>query len=216
MIGVIRVFTTEIEEILEQHRKIISKSYGVPTINKCIPDQPLGIFNVETEEMAVPKIVALGKRLEQEGCKALTIICAADPAIEELRKEVAIPVIGAGSAAALTALALGQPVGVLGITDTPPPVIENLLGNLLVGYLRPEGVTNTTDLLTPTGRTRGLEAVKQLLNQGAKVIVFACTGFSTIGLADLLRQELDVPIIDGVEAEGLFASTLYKQQASNA
>src|SRR4051794_12456505 len=127
MIGVIRVFTTENEEILEQHGKIISKCYEVPTVNKCIPDQPLGIYNDETEEMAVPKIVELGKRLEQEGCKILTISCAADPAIEELRKEVAIPVIGAGSAAALTALAIGQPVGVLGITDTPPSVMKNLL-----------------------------------------------------------------------------------------
>ncbi|PGY09745.1 aspartate/glutamate racemase family protein [Bacillus sp. AFS031507] len=216
MIGVIRVFTTEEEEILEQHGKIISNCYGIPTVNKCIPNQPLGIFNDETEKIAIPKIVELGKRLEQEGCKVITISCAADPAIEELRKEVAIPVIGAGSAAAHTALAIGQPVGILGITETAPSVINNLLGNLIVGYQQPEGVTNTTDLLTPTGKERGVEAVNKLIDQGAKVIVFACTGFSTIGLADLLRQELDVPIIDAVEAEGLIASTLYKQQASNA
>lgn len=149
--------------------------------------------------MAIPKIVELGKRMEQEGCKVLAISCAADPAINELRNEVSIPVIGAGSAAALSALAIGQPVGVLGITDSPPEIINNLLGDLMVGYVRPEGVTNTTDLMTSTGRKRGLEASKSLLIQGAKVILFACTGFSTIGLADLLRDELNVPIIDAVE-----------------
>ncbi|TWE05232.1 Asp/Glu/hydantoin racemase [Neobacillus bataviensis] len=210
MIGVIRVFTTENKEILEQHGNIISNNYHVSTINNCIPDQPLGIFNDETEAIAVPKIVELGKRLEQEGCKILTISCAADPAIEELRREVSIPVIGAGSAAAYTALTIGQPVGVLGITDTAPAVIKNLLANLIVGYQQPEGVTNTTDLLTPIGKERAIEAVKKLIAQGAKVIVFACTGFSTIGLADTLRKEINVPIIDAVEAEGLIASSLFK------
>jgi allantoin racemase len=214
IIGVIRVFTTEQEKILEQHGKLISNCYDVPTVSKCISEQPLGIFNDETEKMAVPKIVELGKKMEQEGCEILAISCAADPAINELRNEVSIPVIGAGSAAALTALAIGQPVGVLGITDAPPAVIKNILGDLLVGYVCPEGVTNTTDLMTSTGRKRGLAASKSLLNQGAKVILFACTGFSTIGLADLLRKELNVPIIDAVEAEGLFASTLYRQSLS--
>jgi allantoin racemase len=211
MIGIIRVFTTDQEEVLQQHGKVITNSFDVPTITKCIPEQHLGIFNDKTEAIAVPKIVELGKEMEKEGCNVLVISCAADPAINELRKEVSIPVIGAGSAAALTALAIGEPVGVLGITENPPAVIEQLLGNLLVGKTRPEGVTNTTDLMTPTGREKGLEAARLLLDQGAKVIVFACTGFSTIGLADLLRAELNVPIIDAVEAEGMFAATLYRQ-----
>jgi allantoin racemase len=210
MIGIIRVFTTDQEEVLQQHGKVIAQSFGVPTVTKCIPDQPLGIFNDETEAIAVPKIVELGKQMEKEGCSVLVISCAADPAISELRKEVSIPVIGAGSAAALTALAIGEPVGVLGITETPPAVIEQLLGNFLVGNKKPEGVSNTIDLMTPAGRQNALDAAKKLLDQGAKVLVFACTGFSTIGLADLLREEIKVPIIDAVEAEGMFAATLYK------
>jgi allantoin racemase len=214
VIGIIRVFTTDNQEVLDQHGKVITDCYGVPTVNRCIPDQPLGIFNDETEEKAIPKIVELGKTMEKEGSKVLVISCAADPAIRELRKEVSIPVIGAGSAAALMALALGQPVGVLGITDTPPSVMKNLLGELLVGYTRPEGVANTTDLLTPSGRENGLKAVRSLLDQGANVIVFACTGFTTIGLADVLKEEIAVPIIDAVEAEGLFASQLLRLSAN--
>ncbi|USK56103.1 AroM family protein [Cytobacillus solani] len=216
MIGIIRVFTTDDQEILEQHGNVITKTYEVPTVTKCIPDQPLGIFNDETEEVAIPKIVKLGKELEQQGCHVIVISCAADPAVAEIRKEVSIPVIGAGSSAALAALAIGEPVGVIGITDEPPAVIESLLGPLYTGYKRPEGVRNTTDLLSPDGRKKGLEAAKTLINQGAKVILFACTGFSTIGLANVLREELGVPIIDAVEAEGMFAAALDKQlTASN-
>ncbi|WP_126428620.1 aspartate/glutamate racemase family protein [Brevibacillus marinus] len=213
MIGVIRVFTTEDPDILAQHGRIITKHYGIQTINKCIPDQPLGIFNDETEQIAIPKIVELGKELEREGSQVLVISCAADPAIKELRQAVTIPVIGAGSSAALVALAIGQPVGVLGISDTVPAVVENLLGELMVGYARPEGVTNTTDLLTPAGREKGIQAARLLLEQGAKAILFACTGFSTIGLADVLRKEVNAVVIDPVEAEGLFASSIYRQAA---
>jgi allantoin racemase len=215
MIGLIRVFTTEVSEILEQHGRKITELYGVPVLSRCIPDQLLGIYDEETEVVAEPKIVELGKSMEKGGCHLLVISCAADPAIEQLRKHVSIPVIGAGSAASLMALSLGQPVGIMGITESAPVVMERLLGDLIVQYIRPEGVTNTTDLMTTTGREKAMEAARHLLEQGAKVIVFACTGFSTIGLADVLRKELQVSVIDAVEAEGLLASTFYKQLVSS-
>ncbi|WJH36903.1 AroM family protein [Paenibacillus sp. CC-CFT747] len=211
MIGLIRVLTTSNEEVLEQHGKLISRLYGVPVISRCIPDQPLGIYNDETEAAAVPKIVELGQSLEAQGCRVLVISCAADPAIRELREKVSVPVIGAGSAASHLALALGRKVGVMGITDGAPAVMEELLGDRLVTYLQPEDVTNTTDLMTPAGREKAIAAASRLMEQGVEVIVFACTGFSTIGLADVLRQELNVLVIDAVEAEGLLASALYKQ-----
>lgn len=208
MIGVIRVFTTDNQEILNNHGEIITSQFHVPTVNACIPDQKLGIYDQETEDIAVPKIVELGKKLEQEGCELVVISCAADPGVNELRKEVSIPVIGAGSAAALIALSTGKPVGILGITENPPKVMTDLFGDLLVAYKVPEGVSNTTDLLKPEGKERGMDAVKYLLDQGAEVVVFACTGFSTIGLADMIRKELKVPIIDAVESEGLLANQL--------
>ncbi|MFC9775299.1 aspartate/glutamate racemase family protein [Paenibacillus chitinolyticus] len=211
MIGVIRVLTTEDTKVLEQHGKLLEQTYGLPVVSKCIPDQPLGIYDGETEAIAVPKIVELGKRMESEGCTVLVISCAADPAIEPLRESVSVPVIGAGSAAAYAALSMGRPVGVLGITEEAPAVIRDLLGDKLVRYTRPEGVTNTTDLMTPAGREKAVEAARSLLDAGTKVIVFACTGFSTIGLAAVLRSELHVPVVDAVEAEGLFASHYYKQ-----
>ncbi|KIL42444.1 hydantoin racemase [Gordoniibacillus kamchatkensis] len=211
MIGVIRVLTTTNTEVLEQHGNIIANRYGVPVMSRCIPDQPLGIFNDETEQAAAPKIVALGRSLEAEGCKLLVISCAADPAIKQLRDNVSIPVVGAGSAASHMALSIGKKVGVMGITDEVPAVMKNLLGDLLVNSIRPEGVTNTTDLMTPAGREKATEAARKLMEQGTEVIVFACTGFSTIGLADVLRKELGVIVIDAVEAEGLFASALYRQ-----
>lgn len=215
MIGLIRVFTATNEEIVQQHGKIIQEQFGVPVLSRTIPDQPLGIYDEASELAAVPKIVALGVQMEQEGCRALIVSCAADPAVQELRAAVPVPVFGAGSSAALVALSMGLPVGVMGITEGIPPVVSGLLGDLSVGYCRPEGVTNTTDLLTEAGREKALEAARSLIGMGAKAILFVCTGFSTIGFADTLRKELRIPVIDGVESEGLMAANYYKRMTGS-
>ncbi|WP_223066311.1 aspartate/glutamate racemase family protein [Paenibacillus caui] len=214
MIGLIRVFTAKDEEIVQQHGRKISGLYDVAVLSRSIPDQPLGIYSDETEEMAVPKIVELGVQMELEGCRVLIVSCAADPGVQELRSRVQVPVIGAGSSASLVALALGEPVGLMGITEGVSPVMTRLLGDLIVGYNRPEGVTNTTDLLTDAGREKALEGARSLVGQGAKAIVFACTGFTTIDFADVIRKELQIPVIDAVEAEGLMAANYYKQLAA--
>ncbi|WP_374954722.1 OPT/YSL family transporter [Paenibacillus sp. AR247] len=78
-------------------------------MSRSISDQPLGIYDDASEEAALPKIVELGIQMEQEGCRLLIVSCAADPGVRELRSRVSIPVIGAGSSAALVALSLGEP-----------------------------------------------------------------------------------------------------------
>ncbi|SFV09573.1 aspartate/glutamate racemase family protein [Alicyclobacillus macrosporangiidus] len=205
MIGVIRVVTFEDQRLLEEHGNIIAAKYGLDVISVCIPNQPYGIYNDETEREAVPKIIDLATRLEKDGAEAVVVSCAADPAVPELRGRLRIPVIGAGSAAALVARGLGLPAGVLGITTNAPQVVKDTLGDLFVGYAKPQNVTNTKDLLTFRGQQQAVETTRSLLEQGAKAIVFACTGYSTIGLADVLRRELGCVVVDGVEAEGLFA-----------
>ncbi|MGN7357942.1 aspartate/glutamate racemase family protein [Paenibacillus sp. SAF-054] len=211
MIGLIRVYTAKDSAVIQSHGNIIHGRFGVPVRSECIPDQPLGIYDHESEQKALPKIVELGLEMEKEGCRLLIVSCAADPGVKELRKKVKVPVIGGGSAAALVARSLGEPVGLMGITEGVPPVMSSLLEGLIAGYIRPEGVHNTTDLLTDEGRIAALEAARMLMSQGAKAIVFACTGFSTIAFADVIRQELHIPVIDPVDAEGLLASNYYKQ-----
>ncbi|KAF9118808.1 hypothetical protein BGX30_004296 [Mortierella sp. GBA39] len=211
LIGLIRVFTAKDNEVLQAHGNMIQEQFEVPVMSRSIPDQPLGIYDDASEEAALPKIVELGIQMEQEGCRLLIVSCAADPGVRELRSRVSIPVIGAGSSAALVALSLGEPVGLMGITEGIPPVMKVLLDELIVGYSRPEGVTNTTDLMTEAGRQKALEGARSLVEKGAKAIVFACTGFSTIHFADVIRKELQVPVVDIVEAEGLMAANYYKQ-----
>ncbi|GAF25976.1 hypothetical protein MTCOM_02180 [Moorella thermoacetica] len=206
MLAVIRVLTTDDEDLLNAHGRLISERYGIPTRSYCIPDQPRGIYDDETERVAVPKIVQLARRVEEEGAGAIFISCAADPALAEVRATCKVPVIGAGSAAAAVALAAGERIGVLNLMESTPAAVAAVLGRRMVAQARPEGVTNTRDLMTPGGKKQALKAAGLLVEKGADVIVFACTGYSTIGLAGDIKKHLGVRVIDAVEAGGLIAS----------
>jgi allantoin racemase len=203
-LGIIRVLTTSDDRVLQEHGRILESRYGLKTLTRCIGEQPNGIFDAPSEALAVPKIVELGREMVGAGCGALFLSCAADPGLAELRAAVNVPVISAGSAAARIAANLALPVAVLGIGTKAPAPYRALLGED-VPYARPEGVKQTTDLLKPEGLDSALVCAKGLLADGARVIAFACTGFSTIGLASYLRERLGCVAIDAVDAAGMFA-----------
>ncbi|WP_243079343.1 aspartate/glutamate racemase family protein [Pantoea sp. MQR6] len=207
MLGIIRVLTHQDQNFVEEHGRLIHQQYGLDSISRCIPDQPKGIFDDASEAIAVPKIIALGQQFQAEGCDAIFLSCAADPGLEALRKTVTIPVISAGSASASIAAMLQRPVAVMGIGAEAPRPFKALLGESVI-YARPEGVLNTTDLLSSQGRQSALACADELYRQGIEVIAFSCTGFSTIGLADAINQQLGQIAVDAVRAAGLFASQL--------
>lgn len=202
-IGLIRVITLEAPELLNRHGRIIEEHFpDLTVVSRSIPDQPKGIYDDETEEIAIPKIVELGRALAAEGVDAVAISCAADPAVDELRKELSIPVIGAGSAVAGLALGMGSAIGALGITESTPPRPKKVLGSHLVGEARPTGVANTLGLLEKEGQDNAVAAARELVDSGATHIVLVCTGYSTIGLAPALAEATGVPVLDPVVALG--------------
>lgn len=207
MLGIIRVLTHDSREFVEEHGRLIHQEYGIESISQCICDQPNGIFDAASEALAVPKIIALGRQLEKQGCGALFLSCAADPGLALLRAAVSVPVVSAGSASASIAAMLKRPVAVMGIGVAAPAPFRALLGED-VRYARPQGVINTTDLLTPEGKAASLACAQMLYQEGAQVIAFSCTGFSTIALADAIRAQLGGIAIDAVSAAGLLLSQL--------
>ncbi|WP_209123644.1 aspartate/glutamate racemase family protein [Alkalihalobacillus sp. BA299] len=204
MLGIIRVLTTEDEAVLQEHSRMMKEEFNIDTVSRCIPEQWNGIHNDETLRLAMPKIEALVKSMvEQDGVSAVTISCAADPAVETSRNLVDVPVYGAGEVGAHTALMVSHKVGVLGITPEIPPNIAKILGHNLLDYTRPEGVSSTVDLLAEDAMSRAISACQELVNKGATSILFACTGFSTIGLKRELVKIVNVPIIDLVQAQAI-------------
>ena len=208
-IGIIRVLTTDDQQLLAAHGRLLEEFIKHPdleVINRCIEGYPQGLAEEKDIPRAIPKIVHLGQEMvHEEKVTALLVSCAADPGVSELRQAVDIPVIGAGSASAAMAFSLGHPVGALGITDWRLPAITDTLGPRLVGWETPEGVNTTLDLMSDRGRKRFIQAGERLKRQGAQIILLACTGFSTIRIAPLLERRLRLPVIDPLIASGFVA-----------
>ena len=200
-VGVIRALTTSDRRLLNSHGKLLQESFGFEVTSRCIPGQPSGVYNEESLRLAVPKVVELA--LEMAGNHdALIVSCAADPGLAEVRSLVNIPVVGAGSAAAAAALTFGGRVGVLGLKDSVPGPIAGALGDRMLLIDGPESVDTPEGFLMPAGIFDSLAAAHMLVDAGADVIVEASTGLTSIGMADVLRRRLGIPVIDPVMAAG--------------
>lgn len=203
-IGVIRVLTTEDKAVLESHGKLLESYFPqFKTISRCIPDQFTGVHDEKTEAKAIPKVVALGKEMERE-VDVIIISCAGDPGLEPLRKEVSIPVVGAGEATAVLAQKYGTVFGVLGITDEPPPAYKKHLQNI-VGIHRPKTVHNTLDLIKEDGKKAVFEAAVSIKEAGAQVIAISCTGIGPLHICKEIEAHCNIPVIDPIMAQGTIA-----------
>lgn len=204
MLGIIRVLTTNDEAVLQEHGKRLQQLYNIESVTRCIPSQPEGIYDDESERIAVPKIIELAKYMEREmNVDAITISCAADPALDEARETVNVPVLGAGVCGAHAACMVGSKVGIVGISDEPPKRMREELGEKFHSYSFSENHRKTTDLFRDDAKPALLEVIKEMEKSGVDVVLFACTGFSTIRLKDYLHDRIDIPIIDLVEAQGI-------------
>lgn len=205
--GLIRVATFYDEELLNIHGKLLENRFkGLIAESRCIKNQESGIYDDDTEIIAKDKIIKLAKEFEKEKKDVILISCASDPALEESREQVNVPIIGAGSSCASLALALGSRIGVIGIGKTPPRPIEKILGDSLVEYVKPDGINNTFDLLRKDSREKLLKSAYYLKDKGCGIIALGCTGMATIEIASEIRSKLAMPVIDPLIASGIVIS----------
>lgn len=199
-VGILRVLTTTDRTLLLAHERILSVEYPDWILeSRCIPEQYDGIHDRASYERALPKILDAAYAWQPE-LDGLIISCAGDPGVELLRARLSIPVVGAGESAASLSLCLGRKIGVLGIEDRAPESYRRILGDYLAEYIRPDGVGNTNDLQSESGRSGVLGAAEGMKERGCDLIAFACTGLSTMGAAALLAGT-GLPVVDAVEAE---------------
>ncbi|MCC8025176.1 MAG: aspartate/glutamate racemase family protein [Clostridium sp.] len=204
-VGVIRVLTSEDQNFVDLHGRIIEEHFpGIKCISKCIPDQPEGIHSHELEQIAIPKIVETAKSFEN--VDMIIVSCADDPGVAEIQKAIpGIPVTGGGEATAALAAKYGGKIAILGIVDYAPKAYLRMIPDKIITVGKPEGVDSTLDLMTAEGRESCLRKAREIKEMGAEVIALGCTGLTTIGIAGDIERETGIPVIDPVLAEGLFA-----------
>ncbi|MDW7986235.1 MAG: aspartate/glutamate racemase family protein [Nitrososphaerota archaeon] len=211
-VGLVRVLTIKDEEKLNLHGRIIERTFPeLRVISRCIEDQPKGIYDLRSEEIAKPKILKLIAEFQALDVDAVIISCAGDPAVSEARKIFKIPIIGAGSASASLALAYGERIGVIKLTKEVPEIIKKILGPHLIAEEHPENVHNTVDLMGKEGITASINALRRLLEYDVEVIVLACTGFTTISFKKLAKEITSTPVIDPVLAAGATTLSILRQ-----
>lgn len=124
--------------------------------------------------LAAPFIVEKAKWAEKNGYDAVTVSCMGDPGIKAVKEVLDIPVVGPGEAARQIAPILGEKVA--RIYPTGLSVLELM-----------EDSDKTYKVL--------LENAVKAIEDGAHVLILSCTGLT--GMRERLREELEVPILEG-------------------
>lgn len=180
-----------------------------------------GVASIESgfdELLAGPGTIKQAIQAQNSGAEAIVIICLGDPALEQARQAVTIPVLGPGQTAMLHACMLGNRFSII-------PTMENrkadyrkharlygLEGNL--ASVRPANVPvldiDKTASLQDVLVERALQAIEQ---DGADVIILGCGCFKDIDKAvhsRLRSHGHDVPVIDAIPLTVLTALALVK------
>jgi len=199
-IGLVRVMSLSGDQVRWLESRLEALFPGIQVVTRCLPDQPYGVHDEDSHRAAEAKLPEAAMSLEAEGARAILVNCAADPGVRAARQRVGAPVIGAGSASALFARTMGLPVGVVTLSGNAPDVVKEALGPLMVGAVPPAGVKTALDLPTPEGREGIMEAGRILKEKGARCLLLACTGMSTLGVARDLREALQLPVVDPLMA----------------
>lgn len=212
-VGLIRVLTVTDPAEYDSQAKLLRGCYPqLDVVTKILEGQPRGVYDDESLKEAEPKVVRAAEELDAAGVAVIVVSCAEDPGVELAKRRIGVPVIGAGTAGALVARAYSRPVGVLTLNGTVSPPVRDILGGLITGVARPEGVQTALDLRTPGGM-RGIEAAgARLKDLGCKVVLLGCTGMTALGVSAKLTKDLGLPVVDPLMSAGAIAALMASMQ----
>jgi len=169
----------------------------------CLTKGPSFIETEEHEKLAVPDLLRVVKKGEKQRYHAIIINCFGDPGLEEARKLVKIPVVGAGEASFSKAKKARKRFSVITtVKEAVARVRRNAQkhgAELLPASIRPLGM-HVPELVQKQRLRKALlhEGEKALKEDKAEIIVLGCTAMA--GNDEWLSKRLGVPVIDPTKA----------------
>lgn len=168
-----------------------------------LDEGPESLESACDEARAVPGVIRRGLEMAA-GHDGVLVNCFLDPGVQALRELLDIPVAGPGESGMVFAGLLGDKFSVLCVARNLVPRHERqarVLG--LEGRLASVvdiGIP-VLDLTADAKRTIDTAAARARLaveRDGAEVVLLGCTGMA--GLAQAIRERLDVPVVEPLSA----------------
>lgn len=168
-------------------------------------------------------------RAEKEGCDVAVISCGDDPALEEAREALAIPVVSVTESGMLLACMLGKRFATIGVDPDCERVVEK---NLQRYGLESRAIRNSPvrtanfyedisrwftdpDYVRKTVIPKFEEVARGAIEDGAEVIVTACGSFACFSRMGYNKVDgTSVPVIEGVAASAQMARALASMRKS--
>ncbi len=197
--------TDDIDTALDDLRTDTNAEFECLTLS----DGPPGI---ETQRHVDSVVMPLCRLIEScdNRASAFVVACFSDPGLHAARETTRKPVLGIAESGLLTALTLGDRVGVIAILAGSIPrhsrfiramgIDGRIAGELPVGL----GVTELADENVTFGRL--IDVGRRLAEEkGADVLVMGCAGMARYRIR--LEDALDLPVIDPTQAAAGMAVT---------
>ena len=190
-------------DTLHAREEMLSKAISPQSVLSvdCIPHGPISIESVTDEVSAAPYLLQAGLQAQQEGYHAFVIYCFSDLAIDALRENLSIPVIGPGEVALAAAGMLSNRFTVV---TTVEKNVSRTLRRLMHDPVCREKLARVRALNIPVAELRdNPQATIQYLREicraaveedQADTLVLGCLGMAQYG--DVLEQEFGVKVID--------------------
>jgi len=162
---------------------------------------------------------------EKDGFDAVIVYCFSDPALDEMRQALRIPIIGLGQSSMMTASLMGAKFGLVAMSPASVARNEQLARRYgffekIISPIRPLPLSLIEQEKMITNASAGLDAFQRIgreyIQEGAEVLIAACGALNLVlkfcpGCSELPdgMSELDgVPIIDSVSSAVKYAEML--------
>ena len=205
------------KEFYDAHagRRLAMSTDEVQLVVVNIPHGPDSMESAYDEAIAAPSILQQVVSAETEGCDAVVIDCAADPALRAAREISELPVVSAGEASYHAAMMVAGKFSGITVLATP--------ANEISDHLRMYGFSSrVASVRSANVPVLALEdeqeaeehlyaaARKAIDEDGAQAIVLGCTGM--MAMRDSLEKRLGVPVIEPYLAAIQFAASLVRMK----
>jgi allantoin racemase len=190
-----------------------------------LDEGPASIESEFDEALSIPDTIRKAIDAEKAGADAIIIDCMGDPGLNACREVVSIPVLGPCQTAMHVASMLGHRFSFLTVLERLRPMIAHMVAayGLQENYASFEAVdVPVLDIHQDLGSLSNAlsdKAHKAVKQNHAGAIILGCTGF--LGCAEairaaLLKDNIDVPVIDPIPLALHVADALVKTQLSHS